>query len=282
MLKSSFAPIFFSWEVNFRLKLVVCIKSVPDTASSIRIKPDSPSVDGEGLTFVMNPYDEYAVEEALRIKEKQASAEITAISLGGIVAKEALRTALSMGVDQAIHLTDPSFDELDSQGIARILAKAVSRLGFDLILCGKQAVDLDSAQVGPALAEILDLPQIGVVTKLEFDGQGRHLRGHRQIEGGTEIVECPIPCVITAQKGLNEPRYPSLKGILMAKKREIPEWNGSQLKLGEEEAAGGPGKVNIISLKNPPLRSPGRILQGDSEQKVKELVQLLREEAKVF
>jgi electron transfer flavoprotein beta subunit len=264
------------------LKIIVCIKSVPDTASSIRIKSGSAAIDPEGLTYVMNPYDEFAVEEALRIKEKQGQTEITAISMGGISAKEALRTALSMGVDQAIHLKDPGFEGLDSQGTAKVLARAIQKLKFDLILCGKQAVDMDSAQVGPALGEILDLPQVGVVTRLEFDAQGKSLRAHRQIEGGTEIIESPLPCVITTQKGLNEPRYPSLKGILGAKKKEIPEWGSSQIGLGEEGRETMPAAVRIVSLEPPPLRVPGRILTGDSQDKVKELVRLLREEAKVI
>lgn len=260
------------------MKIIVCVKSVPDTAAHIRIKADSSSIDPEGLTFVMNPYDEFAVEEALRIKERHGQTEITAISVGGMRAKEVLRVALSMGVDQAIQLADPAFEDLDSLGVARVLAKAVGKLTFDLLLCGKQAVDMDSAQVGPALAEILGLPQIGVVTKLEFDDSWRTLRGHRQIEGATEIVEASLPCVITAQKGLNEPRYPSLKGILGAKKKEIPEWNRSQLDSGQLA----PSRVRTIALKNPPLRNPGRILGGEVEDQVKELVRLLREEAKVI
>ena len=264
------------------MKIIVCIKSVPDTGSSIRIKTGSAAIDPEGLTYVMNPYDEYAVEEALRIKEKQGQTVITAISMGGTSAKEVLRTALSMGVDQAIHLKDAGFEGLDSQETAKVLARAMKTVGFDLILCGKQAVDMDSAQVGPALAELLDLPQIGVVTRLEFDDQWRSLRAHRQIEGGTEIIEAPLPCVITAQKGLNEPRYPSLKGILSAKKREIPEWGTPQMGLGAEGREPAPCAIRIVALEPPPARVPGRILAGDSQEKVRELIRLLREEAKVI
>jgi electron transfer flavoprotein beta subunit len=197
-------------------------------------------------------------------------------------AKEVLRVALSMGVDQAIHLADPTFEDLDSQGIARVLARAIARMSFDLILCGKQAVDLDSAQVGPALAEILGLPQIGVVAKMEFDDSWQIVRAHRQIEGASEVIEAPLPCVITAQKGLNEPRYPSLKGILAAKKKEIPEWSSSQLELKEGGTELSPSRVRIVALKNPPLRSPGRILAGEAQDQVKELVRFLREEAKVI
>lgn len=264
------------------MKIIVCIKSVPDTASSIRIKSGSAAIDPEGLTYVMNPYDEFAVEEALRIKEKHGQTEITAISMGGISAKEVLRTSLSMGVDKAIHLKGPSFEGLDSQGTAKVLARAIRRLGFDLILCGKQAVDMDSAQVGPALAEFLNLPQIGVVTRLEFDDQWKGIRAHRQIEGGTEIIESPLPCVITAQKGLNEPRYPSLKGILSAKKKEIPEWGPPEVDLGEEESEPIPSAVRVVALEPPPSRVAGRILAGDSQDKVRELIRLLRQEAKVI
>jgi electron transfer flavoprotein beta subunit len=262
------------------LKIIVCIKPVPDTAASIRIKSGFAAIDPEGIPFVMNPYDEFAVEEALRIKERHGQADVTALSMGGMSAREVLRTALSMGVDQAIHLKDPAFEGLDSQATARVLAGAIRSLQFDLILCGRQAVDMDSAQVGPALAELLDLPQIGVVTKLEFDGQWGSLRGHRQIEGGTEVIESPLPCVITTQKGLNEPRYPSLKGILSAKKKEIPERGSSQLGIGEEISA--LSTVRTVALEPPPMRVPGRILAGESQEKVKELVRLLREEAKVI
>lgn len=260
------------------MKIIVCVKSVPDTAAPIRVKPDSSTIDSEGLPFVMNPYDEFAVEEALRIRERHGQAEITAISVGGIRAKEVLRVALSMGVDGAIQVADPNFEDLDSLGIARVLAKVAGKLTFDLLLCGKQAVDVDSAQVGPGLAEILGLPQIGVVTKLEFDYSWRTLRAHRQVEGATEIVEASLPCVITTQKGLNEPRYPSLKGILAAKKKEIPEWNHSQLESVELS----PSRVKTLALEDPPHRKPGRLLAGEVEDQVKELVRLLREEAKVI
>ena len=263
------------------MRIVVCVKSVPDTASHIRVNPSSSAIDLDGLTFVMNPYDEFAVEEALRIKEKHGQVEITAISVGGNRAKDVLRIALSMGIDRAVHLTDSSFEGLNSQGVAQVLARAMQKLGFDLILCGKQAVDMDSAQVGPALAEILGLPQVGVVTKLEFDSHWQRLRAWRQIEGATEIVESGIPCVITTQKGLNEPRYPSLRGILAAKKKEIPEWGPSQV---EPEGKLGPltSRVQIVGLQNPPPRIAGRILEGEVGEKVRELVRLLREEAKAI
>jgi electron transfer flavoprotein beta subunit len=262
------------------MRIIICIKAVPDTAASVRIKSGSAAIDPEGLTYVMNPYDEFAVEEALRIKEKHGQTETTAVSLGGKIAKDVLRTALSMGVDRAIHLQDPAFDELDSQATAQVLARAVGRLEFDLVLCGKQAVDMDAAQVGPALAELLGLSQIGVVTRLEFDGDWKTLRAHRQIEGGVEVIEGSLPCVITTQKGLNEPRYPSLKGILSAKKKEIPEWGLAQLAFGEGEVK--PSATRIASLQLPPLRMAGRILEGESQDKVKELVRLLRQEAKVL
>lgn len=264
------------------MKIICCTKAVPDTASHIRIRAESSVIDSEGLTFVINPYDEYAVEEALRIKERLGQGEITAVSLGDARAKDILRTALSMGVDRAIHLVDSLFDGLDSQGIARVLARAISNLEFDLILCGKQAVDMDSAQVGPALAEILDLPQVGAVIKLELESPWKTLRAHRQVEGGVEIIETPLPCVITAQKGLNEPRYPSLKGILASKKKEIVQWGASQLQWCKDGDDLMPARTSIISLKNPPLRVPGRLLEGEVQEKAKELVRLLREEAKVI
>jgi electron transfer flavoprotein beta subunit len=262
-------------------KTIVCVKAVPDTSSPIRVRTDRLTLELEGIPWVMNPYDEYAVEEALRIKEREGSGQVIALSLGDARAKEVLRIALSMGVDEAVHISASTNDGMDSQSIARSLARVISDMQFDLILCGRQAVDWDSAQVPSALAEFLDLPHIGMVTKLKVDVVGRMVHALRQVEGGSEWVEAALPCVIGANKGLNEPRYPSLKGILAAKKKEIPEWGGGLPGNGAEKGELQASRLRILSLAPPPARQSGRVLQGEVSDRVRELVRLLREEAKV-
>lgn len=262
------------------MKIIVCVKQVPDTEASIKVKTGSTKIETEGVSMVVNPYDEYAVEEALRIKEKLGAGEVTIVSLGPAKTKETQRTCLAMGADKAVHLTDPAFEGLDGYGVALALAKAIKSMEFDLILCGKQAIDDDSAQVGPMLAELLDLPQAAVVTKLEIDGAAKKATAHRQIDGGTEILEMPLPAVITAQKGLNDPRYPSLKGIMSAKKKEITEINAAALGLPTEEL--GAARTKIVSMNPPPMRTAGKVLQGEPAEVSAQVVKLLREEAKAI
>lgn len=261
------------------MKIVVCMKQVPDTEAHIKIKAGTAQIETEGISMVVNPYDEFAVEEALRIKEKLGTGEVTILSLGPAKAKEAQRTCLAMGADKAVHLADAAFDGLDNYGVANALAKAIKGLEPDLILCGKQAVDDDAAQVGPMLAEILNLPQATVVTKLELDAANKKATATRQIEGGSEIIELPLPAVVTAQKGLNEPRYPSLKGIMSAKKKEIAEMNAAGLGLTAEELT---TRTKTVSLTPPPTRAAGKVLQGEPAEVSAQVVKLLREEAKAI
>ncbi|MBI5166557.1 MAG: electron transfer flavoprotein subunit beta/FixA family protein [candidate division NC10 bacterium] len=264
------------------MKIIVCLKQVPDTAATIKVKPDGSGVETEGITYVINPYDEFALEEALRIKERLGEGEVTVITLGPPKAKEALRTALAMGADKGVHLSDPAFEGGDSYATAKALARAIQGLPYDLILCGKQAVDDDAAQVGPAMAELLGLPQACVITKLEIDANRKKAVVHRQIEGASEIMEVSLPAVFTAQKGLNEPRYPSLKGIMGAKKKEIAEHNPSSLGLSPEEVGLAGSKVKILKLSPPPSRATGKILEGEPREQASQLVKLLREEAKII
>jgi electron transfer flavoprotein beta subunit len=257
------------------MKIIVCIKQVPDTNVFIRVKEDGEGILTDGLAYVVNPYEEYAVEEALRIKEKFGG-EVTVVALGPDRVVEAIRTCLAMGVDHAIHLTD-SGATLDPLATARILAEVIKKQEFDMILCGKHAVDDGAAQVGPALAEYLDLPQVTLVRKIEVSEDGKSAIAHREVEEGTQVVKTSLPAVFTAEKDLNEPRYPSLKGMMAAKRIEINVINPDELNAGSVES-----KTQRVKLVPPPERPPGRNLEGEPEEIVKELVRLLREEAKVI
>ncbi|GJL78825.1 MAG: electron transfer flavoprotein subunit beta [Nitrospinaceae bacterium] len=260
------------------MRIIVCVKQVIDTAAKINIKDGK--IDAAGSPRVMNPYDEFAVEEALRIREKQPGTEITLLSLGPESFKEVLKTGLAMGADKAIHLHDPAFENLDNLAVARALANAIQTLSYDLILCGRQAVDDDMAQVGPAIAVLLDIPVVSVVTRITFSEDFRQAEITRQIEGGSEILGSSLPLLVTCQKGLNEPRLPSLKGIMAAKKKEIQILDAAS--IGFDPQSMGQGRVRQIGLSLPPARKQGRILEGPIAESLPELVRLLREEEKVI
>ena len=257
------------------MKIIVCVKQVPDTNVMIRVKENGEGIVTDGIAYIVNPFEEYAVEEALRIKEKFGG-EVTLISYGPDRVVEAIRTCLAMGVDHAIHLLQ-SGDEWDPLAIARVLSEAIKRLEYDLILCGKQAVDDGSSQVGPALAEYLDLPQATLVRKIEIAEDGKSAVAYREVEEGIQVVKTSLPAVFTAEKDLNEPRYPSLKGMMAEKKIQIQVMDHATLGLSNLEPL-----TKRLKLLPPPERPSGKMLQGEPEEMVKELVQLLREEAKVI
>jgi len=248
------------------MKVAVCINHVPDTETKIKIAADSRSIDRAGVNFMMGPYDEIAVEEGLRIRDK-FKGEVIVISLGGEKHKETLRKALAMGVDKAVLLKDET--ERDSHGVAAGLAAELRALAPDVILFGKQSIDFDDAQVGTAVAEMLGLPSVGVVVKVDI--QDGKVLCQREIEGGHETVETRLPAVFLAQKGLNDPRYPSLKGIMAAKSKPIEE----------KPAAAAEPRVVTVAMRKPPAKSSGRIL-GTDKTAVPELVRLLHDEAKVI
>ncbi|MEK6755605.1 MAG: electron transfer flavoprotein subunit beta/FixA family protein [Bacteroidota bacterium] len=248
------------------MKLAVCINHVPDTAAKINVGSDGKSIDKSGVTYIINPYDEFAIEECLKLKEKNGG-DVIVISLGGDTHKETLRKALAMGVDKAVLLKDDSIR--DSFAVARALADYLKELSPDVIFFGKQSVDYDDSAVGLMVAEMLGLPSVAVVVKLEVtDGKAI---AEREIEGGQEVVETRLPAVFTAQKGLNEPRYPSLKGIMGAKSKPIEERAASPAQI----------KVEVLGMQKPPARPVGRIV-GTDVSAVPELVRLLHEEAKVI
>jgi electron transfer flavoprotein beta subunit len=248
------------------MKLAVCINHVPDTATKINIAADGKNIDKSGVTYIISPYDEFAVEECLRLKEKNGG-DVTAVSLGGDAHKETLRKALAMGVDKAVLLKDDA--PRDSFAVAQALAAYLKELNPDVVFFGKQSVDYDDGAVGVMVAEMLGLPSVTVCVKLDVSG-GKAV-AEREIEGGREVVETTLPAVFTAQKGLNEPRYPSLKGIMAAKSKPIEE----------RPAPPVPGKTELIVTQKPPAKPAGKIV-GSDVGAVPELVRLLHEEAKVL
>ncbi len=258
------------------MNVVVLVKRVPDTETRIQIKDGQ--VVTEGVSWVISPYDEYAIEEALRLIEKYMG-KVTLVCLGPEDAKEVIRKGLALGADEAVHLNDPAFLNGDASTTAKVLAAALKKLAYDLVLAGKQAVDEDNAQVGIRVAELLDLPHVNAVIKLELSEDKKSARCTREVDGDRDATETSLPAIITAQQGLNEPRYPSLKGIMGAKKKPITDWKAPDLGL---DPATLNAKIELVIVEPPPARPPGKIIPGDAATASKELARLLREEAKVI
>ena len=248
------------------MNIAVPVKYVPDTETKVKIDSDGKSINPAGVSFVMNPYDEFALEEALKIKEASGG-EVTVVTLGDEDAVKVLRTGLAMGADKAIHINEGGWH--DSLAAAKILANALKDRDFDLYFLGMKAVDGDAGAVGPMLAEILGLPCVSMITRLDIsDGKAT---ARRESEYGVEVIETSLPAVFTAQKGLNEPRYASLKGIMMAKKKPVETL----------EAMDTASTVEVVEMSYPPERAAGKIV-GEGPEAVPELVKLLKEEAKVL
>ena len=247
------------------MNIYVCIKRVPDTEA--RIKVSGAAIDAAGVKHVISPYDEFALEAALRLKESAGAGEVVVVSVGDATTGEQLRTALAMGADRAVLLEGEV--TVDGLATAKALAAELKAASPDLVLLGMKGVDHDQQQVGPMVAELLDLPCISVVSEMQVEGDS--VVAHREIEGGVEVVEAPLPAVITITKGKDAPRYPSLKGIMAAKKKPLEE---KAAQLGESRLA-------VTSMALPADRPPGRIV-GTGVDAVPELVRLLREEAKVL
>ncbi len=249
------------------MKSIVCVKRVPDTETRVRIAGDGSSIESAGVKYVLNPYDEFAVEAALKHREAAGSGEVTVVSVGDAASAETLRTALAMGADAAVLLkTDRRPEGLAA---ARVLAEEIRGREYDLVLFGMKAIDDDLQAVGPMVAELLGIPCATTVT--EFSREDGKVVAHREIEGGTEVVELTLPCALTLTKGAYEPRFASLKGIMAAKKKP----------LEEKEAQVPEGAPAEQTLSYPPERQAGRIV-GEGPDAVPELVRLLREEAKVL
>ncbi len=269
------------------MNIIACIKQVPASDAAIKIAADEKTIDLSEMEkqspefLIVNPYDEFAVEEAVRTKEKFGG-EVTVITMGSDKAVKALRTCLAMGADKAVLLKDPAFDGADSYTTALVLSEAIKKLQYDVIFFGKQAIDDDLAAVGIYVAELLGLPHVGLINKLEIDAANKKAVAQRPIEGGIEKIETTLPAVFTCQKGLNEPRYASLPGIMKAKSKPLQEMNLSALGLKAEDAGKNGAKIKIERVTFPPKRSGGKKIEGEPAQAVKELVRLLKEEAKVL
>lgn len=258
------------------MKIAVLVKRVPDTASVFKISGDGASVDLGGLKFVMSPYDEYAVEEAIRLKES-AGAEVIAVSLGPAEAKDSIRSALAMGADAGLLVTGEGVDALTPKGVAMALAAAVKHCGGELCFAGKQAVDDDASQVPERVAELLEWPHASVVTRLTIEGD--KIVVIREIEGGQYTLEFPVPALVTMDKGINTPRYPTLPNIMKAKKKPIEEVSLDALGLTPEALSPG---IQIEGMSLPRQDRLGRVLKGEAGPAVQELMKALRDEEKVF
>ncbi len=267
------------------MNIVVAIKQVPSTEAKIRIDTQTGYVDLSDVEWVINPYDEYAIEMALLTKEKLGDSTVTVVTLGPERARQALKTALSMGADEAVHIADPALEEggpenpVDWLSRGRVLAAAIKQREFDLVLCGKQAVDDDAAAVPQAIAHFLGIPHVAVVPEFEVEAGSPEVTAHREVEGATEIVKAKLPCLLTVQKGKHEPRYPTLKLMMAAKRKEIPVVGLGD--LGIEASALTRGQ-RVSEDKLPPGRKPGKVLEGEPAEVVPEVVRLLRDEAKVI
>lgn len=256
------------------MDIIVCIKRTPDTTARVRPAADGKTLDPQGVEFIINPYDELAIEQAVRTKEKLGGT-VTAIMLDPEANQTVMRKAMAMGIDKGIILQGGQ--TFDAFGVAKALADAVRKQKFDLIFCGKQGIDDDNYQVPSMLAYLLEIPRVNVVIKMDI--VDNVVTANRQIEGGEEIVKAKLPCLISCQRGLNEPRFPSLKGIMDAKKKPL-----EVVKLESFEST-----IDLVKLETPPPRPPGRIVANvngktpeDVRKASQELIKLLKEEAKVL
>jgi electron transfer flavoprotein beta subunit len=257
------------------VEIVTCLKQVPDTETQIKIAADGKSIDQGEIKWVMNPYCEFGVEESLRIKEKFGGT-VTVVSLGPARVVEALRTALAMGADKAIHI-ETETTEIDPLTTAQLLAAAIKEIPYNVIFCGQRGVDNDQAQVGAALAEVLEIPHIPLAVKVEVAEDQSKATVNSPAEGQLNVYDVDLPAVLTTQKGLNEPRYASLPGIMKAKKKPMDKKDAGS--LGVEMGQ----RLTVVKLNPPPQREAGKVIEGETtEEKAVELVRLLHEEAKVI
>ena len=260
------------------MNIFVFVKRVPDTESKIRINHETNSIVEEGLNFILSPYDEVAVEEGLRLREAKGG-KVTVFSVGSEESLIVLKKCLAMGADDAFLLKDKTAETYDGLRVARIIARTLEKKfpDYNLLLFGKQSVGADNSQVPSMVAELLGLPQVNVVTKLEVEGNKG--TAHREIEGALERVAFSLPAVISAQKGLNEPRYETLRGIMMAKKKEIPIVTLEDLGLKEEDIA---SCIEIVKMESPSPRQVGKVINDPPQEAARKLVEFLHKEVKVI
>ncbi|MBN2071996.1 MAG: electron transfer flavoprotein subunit beta/FixA family protein [Candidatus Krumholzibacteriota bacterium] len=263
------------------MKIIVLLKRVPDTEAKILINQEGTGIREDGVKFIINTYDEYGIEEGIKLKEKiGGDSKVTVVCLGPEESTEVIRTALAMGADDAVHICDPALKAPSPFTTAAVLAKAIGEEGFDIIFCGKQGIDDDTAQVQSGLAEMLDIPQVNIAGSFELSEDASKAVVGRRIEGGTEMIETSLPVIVSCDKGLNEPRYASLPGIMKAKKKEIR--TRTLADLGFDEAPGA-GASRILKWLTLPKGGECRMVEAEEvSDAVKELARLLREEAKII
>lgn len=257
------------------MNIYVCIKQVPDTETKIKLNSDSSGIDAAGIKWIMSPYDEFAVEEALRLKEKNAGSTVTVLSAGPARVVETISTALAMGADNGIHVELP--ENADNNLAAKALAGALKKEAkVDLVFSGKEAIDDGAAQTSQLIAEYMDIACVTVALSVEYAASS--VKAKREIEGGAfELVEAQMPVLIAAQKGMNEPRYASLPNIMKAKKKEVKILKGADVGVSDSDI-----KIKYKNLQLPPPKQAGKKISGDPAAQAKELARLLHEEAKVI
>ena len=264
------------------MNIAVCLKQVPDTDARIKPMADGSGIETDGIKYITNPYDELALEAALQLKDAKIASSVVVLTLGGAATEKQIKDALARGADSAVRVDDPGLAGSDALGIARALAAAAQKAEASLILCGKQAIDGDSSQVPAMMAEFMGCAQISVVNELSVEGNT--VTAARVMGGGSvDVVTAEMPAVVTCEKGLNEPRFASMKGIMMAKRKKILVWGLADLGLDASQVGAAGALVEESAFGAPPARPSGRILDaGSPEATVAELVKLLREEAKVI
>ncbi|WP_336824889.1 electron transfer flavoprotein subunit beta/FixA family protein [Sporosarcina sp. USHLN248] len=257
------------------MNIYALVKRTFDTEEKIAVS--NGKIVEDGAEFIINPYDEYAIEEAIQVRDEHGG-EVTVITIGDEEAEKQLRTALAMGADKAVLInTEDDLDEMDEYTAAKIIAEYLKDKDADLILAGNVAIDGGSGQVGPRVAELLGINYVTTITDLKIDGTS--VKIVRDVEGDSETIETSLPLLVTAQQGLNEPRYPSLPGIMKAKKKPLEELELDDLDIDEDDVE---AKTETIEVYLPPQKAAGRVLEGDLSDQVKELVELLNKEAKVL
>ncbi|MFA6320854.1 MAG: electron transfer flavoprotein subunit beta/FixA family protein [Candidatus Omnitrophota bacterium] len=257
------------------MNIIVCIKQVPNT-TDVKIDPVTNTLIRDGVESVINPFDTYAIEEAVRLKERFGG-KVTVVTMGPLQAENALKEAISLGCDEAILVSDRKFAGSDTWATSYTLSCAIKKIGaYDVVICGKQASDGDTAQVGPGISTHLDIPQVTYVKKIE-DISANKAKVERMTEEGYDIVETPLPCLFTVVKEINTPRIPSLKGMMKAKSAKITKWTAEDIKA-EPKSLGLEGSpTRVVKIFTPPARKGGEMLSGDTADVAKELGELLKD-----
>lgn len=256
------------------MNIIVCLKQVPGT-TEVKIDPKTNSLIRQGIPNIINPFDTYALEEGVRLKEKHGG-KVTVVTMGPPQAEAALREAVSLGADDTILLSDRAFATADTWATSNTLAAAIKKIGYDIVICGRQTVDGDTGQVGPEMAEMLGVPFIAYVSKIE-EIKDKYIRVTRAIEDGHELLESALPAVITVTKEINTPRLPSLRGIMKSKSHKITVWSNAELGLDPNSVGLAGSSTQVIKVFFPQRVTRAEILTGDLEQKVDTLIERLRE-----